>query len=299
MSAACPKSKVLGGAESGYARVDNEIIDLCLRVCKDGKPAGVNGMGVYLVLATYANYETETCFPSIATICKRTLLSKNTVLATLRRLIEVGAIEKTSRTSSRGDADNNVYTLLNVKVGSATVEPPSAVGDLPSATVEPPVVQPLNQGSATVEPEVALHDEHKKKKPKITKTPTLLDVPDDFIELWDAYIPIENSRGLQKNARKAWEDIRALPEDVRPSHAELLQAIKTYIAVKHAKTEYNATMRMDRFLSVVEKEYEQYLPANYHPEQQATKHLPVNITPTGGTNNVSRFASRVRSAGTE
>jgi hypothetical protein len=141
-----------------------------------------------------------------------------------------------------------------------------------------------------------------KRKTKPTKPksnePTLLAVPDAFDELWEIYKPTPGSeKGSMTAARKNWKALSILPVSERPSPANILQAVKNYLKFKHSKTEFNTTHKLSNFLSPSSRPYEEYLPANYHPEQQQAKPLPVNITPTGGTNNVSRFAARVRQSG--
>jgi len=120
---------------------------------------------------------------------------------------------------------------------------------------------------------------------------------DYFTEAFTAYKSIHTPKGSQTECRKAWHSILKLPKADKPSEPDLLQAVKNYIAQCWANDSY--TKRMNFFLSPSSRPYEEYLPANYHPAQQAEKPLPVNITPTGGTNNVSRFAARVRRQGTE
>lgn len=63
---------------------------------------------VYLVLADHTNDSGE-CFPSLATLCAESLLSKPTVLKALKSLEDKGLIVKRRRKLDNGGTSSNVY----------------------------------------------------------------------------------------------------------------------------------------------------------------------------------------------
>lgn len=139
----------------GYARVDNEVItDYCKRPCADGKILGLQGIGMYAILAMYAHNDTEACHPSLARLMADSGMSKPTVISILSRMEEVGLIEKNKRVSCAGDADNNEYFLLNLKGGSTEILPPSKPALPRSKATLPQVVKPVDHGSQTTLPQV-------------------------------------------------------------------------------------------------------------------------------------------------
>ena len=96
-------------------------------------------LGVYLILAKYADNSTSDCFPSHQTIAELAGCSKDTVKRALNKLRNVGAIEWNHQNrNDDGGQSSNVYFLKRVK-------PPSAYSATPSASVHP-------GGSASVHP---------------------------------------------------------------------------------------------------------------------------------------------------
>jgi hypothetical protein len=84
-------------------------------------------LNVYCVLAKYANYETQVCFPSIATIMIDSgIKNKNSVMTALKILSKLNII---NITHSKGRY-SNTYMLLDAK---SWRDPNSITGD----TVEP------------------------------------------------------------------------------------------------------------------------------------------------------------------
>ena len=68
---------------------------------------------VYLVLAKYANYRTQTCFPSISTImCKSGVRNRNSVVKALKTLKQYHII---AISHSKGRT-SNCYALLHTSV---------------------------------------------------------------------------------------------------------------------------------------------------------------------------------------
>lgn len=117
-----------------------------------------------------------------------------------------------------------------------------------------------------------------------------IDYCQDAINAWK---PIHTPRGSVPECRRAWAAVMKLPKADKPSEPDLYHACVNYCASCATRDSY--TKQFKYFLSPSSRPYEEYLPSNYHPEQH--KPLPVNITPTGGTNNVSRFESRIRRSG--
>ena len=74
-----------------------------------------NDLLVYVGLSQFNNNKTKKAFPSIATLCKVSRLSKNTVKTALKHLEELGYIKITRRFDKASNSyTSNVYTLLDV-----------------------------------------------------------------------------------------------------------------------------------------------------------------------------------------
>lgn len=69
---------------------------------------------VLLALVEWADVE-DTCFPSIASLCRRTLLSERSVVRSLRRLEDDGYLQREERQRENGSRSSNLYRL-NVDV---------------------------------------------------------------------------------------------------------------------------------------------------------------------------------------
>lgn len=65
---------------------------------------------VLLALVEWADVE-YTCFPSIASLCRRTLLSERTVVRSLRRLEDDGYLQREERQRENGSRSSNRYRL--------------------------------------------------------------------------------------------------------------------------------------------------------------------------------------------
>lgn len=64
---------------------------------------------VYRALLRYANRETWSCFPSIATIAKDTGLSKRTIIRQIALLEKEGLLLKIHRTRENNGNTSNMY----------------------------------------------------------------------------------------------------------------------------------------------------------------------------------------------
>lgn len=74
-----------------------------------------NDLLVYVGLSQFNNNKTKKAFPSIATLCKVSRLSKNTVKTALKHLEELGYIKIARRFDKASNSyTSNVYTLLDV-----------------------------------------------------------------------------------------------------------------------------------------------------------------------------------------
>lgn len=65
---------------------------------------------VLLALVEWADVE-DTCFPSIASLCRRTLLSERSVIRSLRRLEDDGYLQREERQRENGSRSSNLYRL--------------------------------------------------------------------------------------------------------------------------------------------------------------------------------------------
>jgi biotin operon repressor len=92
-------------------------------------PKGIRAyaIAVYVCLASHASSKTDVVFPSHATICDHTGLSKPTVIKAIDALVESGHITVHNR-SNKGERSSNLYTLLSVVVNDAAY--PDVVGNV-------------------------------------------------------------------------------------------------------------------------------------------------------------------------
>jgi hypothetical protein len=98
---------------------------------------GVNGLGVYAVLARHAN-KRQTCFPSVTRISKQLKISRRTVIRIIKNL-EMLHIVKVERESG----EKNIYSLIDrsnwekIRTGDAgnTSVPRDTGGGSPGVTI--------------------------------------------------------------------------------------------------------------------------------------------------------------------
>ncbi|PSL41735.1 DnaD/phage-associated family protein [Salsuginibacillus halophilus] len=110
---------------------------------------------LYCVLSSYADQKTKSSFPSVKTLADKTGSSKNTVRKSTKSLHDKGLLEIKRRQTGDGFNYSNVYVLcsLDKRYGS-TGEPPTSMSEPPTSTDELGVVQQVNQGGSTGEPEL-------------------------------------------------------------------------------------------------------------------------------------------------
>jgi hypothetical protein len=123
--------------------MDDAVLDVF------GPRIGAYGVAVYALLARHAKH--QEAFPSYATLTKKLGMSRRGVINAIRTLVEVGLVQKATRTSAYGDPSSNLYTLVDLSTyhdhptqdsgGSAQDAPPSAQDAPPSAQDAPPSAQ--------------------------------------------------------------------------------------------------------------------------------------------------------------
>lgn len=100
------KDKVIDEREFGFYIISNIIVD--------DERLNAYDMAVYNVLARCANRESKACYPSMATICRKTgIKSRNTVKKSINHLVELGYLRVEQRKMPDGDFMSNIYYLLN------------------------------------------------------------------------------------------------------------------------------------------------------------------------------------------
>jgi hypothetical protein len=82
-------------------------------------PLSANERAVALVIFSFADLETLTCYPTIETICKRAHVGRNTVSRTTGLLVELDLVKITKRRGKRGRYDRNLYDFnpLRMHIG--------------------------------------------------------------------------------------------------------------------------------------------------------------------------------------
>jgi len=91
----------------GFFTIDNELLD------RYGAQLKAHGLAVYMALARFANQE-GACWPSLATIAKRTGMSRMQVIRELANLQDRGLIAIEHQYGEKGEHKANIYTLLNL-----------------------------------------------------------------------------------------------------------------------------------------------------------------------------------------
>ena len=93
----------------GFFTIDNELLD------RYGDQLGPYGLAVYMALARFANQE-GTCWPSLATIAKRTGMSRMQVIREIAKLQALQLIAVEHQCSEMGIHRANLYILLDLPV---------------------------------------------------------------------------------------------------------------------------------------------------------------------------------------
>lgn len=79
-----------------------------------GKGIKAKDIGVYTILSMFANNDTGECYPSLKTLSEYAEMTEKTVLASLKTLKEVGAIDIVARQNADGGKTSNMYILKQV-----------------------------------------------------------------------------------------------------------------------------------------------------------------------------------------
>ena len=94
--------------QKGWSWFDNRVITrMAARI-------GPHALSVYMALVTHSDEHTQTCYPSYHTLAKELGLSRPTVIKAIQTLVRTKLIHKSTRQATPGDADTNLYTLLDV-----------------------------------------------------------------------------------------------------------------------------------------------------------------------------------------
>jgi hypothetical protein len=101
----------------GFFTIDNELLD------RYGPQLGAYGLAVYMALARFANQE-STCWPSLATIARRTGMSRRQVIREIDKLQALGliAVELQFNTKT-GEHKANRYILLDMSPSNSQALP--------------------------------------------------------------------------------------------------------------------------------------------------------------------------------
>src|SRR5215212_7713290 len=91
----------------GFFTIDNELVD------RYGAQLKAHGLAVYMALARFANHD-GACWPSLATIAKRTGMSRMQVIRELAKLQALGLIAIAHQCGTNGEHRANLYTLLDL-----------------------------------------------------------------------------------------------------------------------------------------------------------------------------------------
>ena len=107
--------------------VDNAFLDFY------GPEIGPYGIAVYNALCRYARFDQGEgmCYPSMASIAKRTGMSRRKVISTMKQLVDLGFVEVDRRYSLEGDRTSNLHILLNIDPTAAMGQSISALSSLP------------------------------------------------------------------------------------------------------------------------------------------------------------------------
>jgi hypothetical protein len=175
---------------------------------------------VYWCLCFHADREGK-CYPSLATICKESNISRGAIIGCLKSLAKRGYLSVASRLDPAGDRASNLYVIKALKGVVQSRNYPVQPGNYG-------VVQPGNGGSSNASQE--LYPLNKTKKNTLSppapvsakRKPSAEEYPPGFESLWAAY-------PRQKEKKAALAKWRATIKK-GASEAELLAAAEAYAA---------------------------------------------------------------------
>ena len=91
----------------GFFTIDNELLD------RYGDELGPYGLAVYMALARFANQE-GSCWPSLATIARKTGMSRPQVIREIAKLKALALIAVEHQIGKKGEHTSNLYILLDM-----------------------------------------------------------------------------------------------------------------------------------------------------------------------------------------
>ena len=179
---------------------------------------------VYWCLCFHADREGK-CYPSLATICKESNISRGAIIGCLKSLAEQGYLSVASRLDPAGDRASNLYVIKALKGVVQTRNYPVQSGD-------DGVVQSGNGGSSNALQELdSLNKTKKSLSPSAPvsarKKPTAEKDPPGFEGFWKVY-------PRQKEKKAALAKWKATIKK-GASEAELLAAAEAYAGECRAK----------------------------------------------------------------
>ncbi|MEI4615439.1 helix-turn-helix domain-containing protein [Bacillus cereus] len=107
-------------------------------------------IAVYVTLCRHVNQETGVCFPSLATLCAKTKMSKNTVLKAITALIEYGYITKENRTRAGKGNVTNLYRINDVSTSVHAVNKGVQEVNAPCSGDELALVHPVSTNNTNI-----------------------------------------------------------------------------------------------------------------------------------------------------
>lgn len=123
----------------GFFTIDNELLD------RFGAQLKAHGLAVYMALARFADQD-STCWPSLATISRKTGVSRPQVIREITKLKALNLIAVEHQVNEKGEFSSNIYTLLDISSSPPDPEVVSA-RDQGSLSQIPPLVSAGDQGS--------------------------------------------------------------------------------------------------------------------------------------------------------
>ena len=148
----------------GFFTLDNALFD------QYGSQLKAHGLAVYVALARFVNQD-GACWPSLATIAKRTGMSRMQVIREIGKLQELRLIAVEHQQGEKGEYRSNIYILLDIpevvtarEQGSNTQLPPLVTtSDHPSNTQLPPLVTGSDHPSNCVLPKQDIENKTQKQ----------------------------------------------------------------------------------------------------------------------------------------
>lgn len=111
--------------------IDNIILE------RYGAEIGPYGIALYCALCKYASNETQTSYPSQASLGKLLGMTPPTVRAALKKLVECGLVEYEHRASDTGARTSNMYYLVDVRGQETSLPTPTKADCVPQETSFP------------------------------------------------------------------------------------------------------------------------------------------------------------------